>query len=327
MSSLSAVVRKQVESALATRHPSALTVYERQRPECFSSGIPQIDALTGLGGIPRGALTEICGPASSGRTSVMASLLAEVTRKEEFCALVDASDSFSPHSAEEAGVDLQRLLWVRCSESTAGAKAPRFFDSSARLKPGPFKTENPSGERGQDLKGPGFSRAATSLSKGALAPEERRKSLTRLEQVLKTTDQLLQSGGFGLIVVDLGDLSPAIARRVPLTSWFRFRRAVENTRTALVVIEQEAYARTCATLVLQLKATQRQAKWSSLLAPEFYSTSPFRCAAPFTHSRLLRGLEIEAEVMRARVGGELRKPPASVLATQTEWNISANVAR
>lgn len=284
MSSLSAVVRKQVESALATRHPSALTVYERQRPECFSSGIPQIDALTGLGGIPRGALTEICGPASSGRTSVMASLLAEVTRKEEFCALVDASDSFSPHSAEEAGVDLQRLLWVRCSESV----------------------------RQQET----FGKKATE-----------RKSLGRLEQTLKTTDQLLQSGGFGLIVVDLGDLSPAIARRVPLTSWFRFRRAVENTRTALVVIEQEAYARTCATLVLQLKATQRQAKWSSLLAPEFYSTSPFRCAAPFTHSRLLRGLEIEAEVMRARVGGELRKPPASVVATQTEWNISANVAR
>ena len=283
MSSLSAVVRKQVESALATRHPSALTVYERQRPECFSSGVPQLDGLTGLGGIPRGALTEICGPASSGRTSVMTSLLAEVTRQEEFCALVDASDTFSPHSAAEAGVDLQRLLWVRCSESV----------------------------RQQET----FGKKATE-----------RKSLGRLEQTLKTTDQLLQSGGCGLIVVDLGELSPAIARRVPLTSWFRFRRAVENTRTALVVIEQEAYARTCATLVLQLKATDRQAKWSSLLSPEFYSTSPFRCAVPFTHSRLLRGLEIEAEVMRARVGSELRKPPASVLSTQAEWNL-ANVAR
>jgi hypothetical protein len=279
MPSLSAVVRKQVESALATRHPSALTVYERPRPEYFTSGIPQIDALTGLGGIPRGALTEICGPASSGRTSVMTSLLAQATRKEEFCALVDASDSFSPHSAAEAGVDLQRLLWVRCSESV----------------------------RQQET----FAKKATE-----------RKSLGRLEQTLKTTDQLLQSGGFGLIVVDLGDLSPAIARRVPLTTWFRFRRAVENTHTALVVIEQEAYARTCATLVLQLKASERQAKWSSVLAPEFYSTSPFRCAVPFTHSRLLRGLEIQAEIMRARGGGEMRKPPASVVTTQSEWNLT-----
>jgi hypothetical protein len=295
MLSLSAAVRKQVESALATRHPSALTVYERPQPECFSTGVPQIDAMTGLGGIPRGALTEICGPASSGRASVMTSLLAEATRKEEFCALVDASDSFSPHSAAEAGVDLQRLLWVRCSESGTFSK--------------------------NLVNGDGFSRAVGSRMNGALAPAEKRKSLSRLEQVLKTTDQLLQSGGFGLIIVDLADLAPQIARRVPLTSWFRFRRAVENTRTALVVIEQEAYARTCATLVLQLKASERQAKWSSVVAPEFYSTSPFRCAAPFTHSRLLRGLEIHAEVMRARVGGELRKPVSSAVTTQSDWNL------
>jgi len=77
------------------------------------SGIPTIDALT-AGGIPRGALTEIYGPASSGRTSLLFSLLAQVTANEEYGALIDTSDAFDPSSAADAGVHLPRLLWIRC---------------------------------------------------------------------------------------------------------------------------------------------------------------------------------------------------------------------
>ena len=51
----------------------------------------------------------------------------------------------------------------------------------------------------------------------------------KLDQALKATDLLLQSGGFGLIVIDLGDIPADQARRIPLTSWFRFRRVIENT--------------------------------------------------------------------------------------------------
>ena len=73
------------------------------------------------GGIPRGAFTEIHGPASSGRTTLMFGALAHLTRQPEFCAYVDAADSFDPVSAAESGVHLPHLLWVRCSGSSEHA--------------------------------------------------------------------------------------------------------------------------------------------------------------------------------------------------------------
>ncbi|HET9837578.1 MAG TPA: hypothetical protein VFR84_05025 [Candidatus Angelobacter sp.] len=80
----------------------------------LQTGIAALDRLTG--GIPRRGLTQICAPPqiSSGRTTLLLSLMAQVTRAEEFCALVDASDCFDPASAGAAGVDMSRLLWVRC---------------------------------------------------------------------------------------------------------------------------------------------------------------------------------------------------------------------
>ncbi|MCC7498509.1 MAG: hypothetical protein IT160_13090 [Bryobacterales bacterium] len=69
--------------------------------------------ITGLE-LPRGAITEVCGPASSGRTSLMLRALAEATSRQEICALADTNDSFDPASAAATGLDLDRLLWVRC---------------------------------------------------------------------------------------------------------------------------------------------------------------------------------------------------------------------
>ncbi len=81
--------------------------------ERIPTGIPAIDTLAS-GGIPRGALTEIYGPPSSGRTSLLFSTLARVTANQEYCALIDTSDAFDPASAAEAGVHLSRVLWIRC---------------------------------------------------------------------------------------------------------------------------------------------------------------------------------------------------------------------
>ena len=67
-----------------------------------------------LGAIPRGAWTEIAGPASSGRTAFLCSILGAMTREQEYCALIDAQDSFDPASAADAGVGLGQILWVRC---------------------------------------------------------------------------------------------------------------------------------------------------------------------------------------------------------------------
>ena len=81
-------------------------------PSPCSTGFPQIDQLLG-GGFPRGCLSEITGPPSSGRTSLALTLLAETTRSGALAAIVDRADAFDPSSAASSGVDLDQVLWVR----------------------------------------------------------------------------------------------------------------------------------------------------------------------------------------------------------------------
>src|SRR5690242_4600249 len=95
----------------------ASRLHVRPAPEMVSSGIREIDTLTG--GLPRGCFSEICGPASSGRTSVLLAALAAATRREEVCALVDTTDALDAVSATAAGVILEKLLWVRCGKGRA----------------------------------------------------------------------------------------------------------------------------------------------------------------------------------------------------------------
>ena len=106
-----AVLRKEFDALLGGH----LDWQSRPEPERVPSGISELDVATG--GLPRGCLTEIFGPASSGRTSLLDSILAEATARQEVCALVDAEDAFDPESAAEAGVRLERLLWVRCNHN------------------------------------------------------------------------------------------------------------------------------------------------------------------------------------------------------------------
>ena len=100
--------------------------------------------------------------------------MAEITAREEVCALIDTAGAFDPATAAHAGVRLDRLLWIRCAGDA--------------------------------------------------------------ERALKVADLVIQAGGFGLVIFDLGDTPLRSARRISLTSWFRLRRAVENTPTAIVVI-------------------------------------------------------------------------------------------
>jgi recombination protein RecA len=185
------ILKTQIEAKL----PSAFTVYPRQDRGAIPTGIAPIDKV--VRGIPLHALTEICGSnlASSGKTSVLTSLLAQASR-DRFCALVDAADSFDPTSGQAAGIHWPRLLWVRCGKS--------------------------------------------------------RVKLPPLEQAFKVADILLQSGGFGLIAVDLSSLPERVVRKVPLSSWFRFSRVIEKQPAALVFIEQEPHATSCAGLVLRV---------------------------------------------------------------------------
>ena len=62
----------------------------------------------------RGEITEIIGETSSGRTSHLLACLRDVVSRGETAALVDTAETFDPRSAARAGLDLRRLLWVRC---------------------------------------------------------------------------------------------------------------------------------------------------------------------------------------------------------------------
>jgi len=282
--SFATTARARIESSLGERLSSTLLLRERLAPLTFPTGIEELDTLTG--GLPRGALSEIVGRASSGRTGVMVSALACATRRQEACALVDAGDSFDPASAQAAGVVLDRLLWIRCSEREV--LPSRDFARSARPQ---------------------------------------RKAFRRLDQVLKVTDLLLQSGGFGMVVLDLGDIPAESARRVPLTSWFRFRRAVEQTATVLLLIEQEACAKTCASLVLQLQrrsirgdnaVTEKPAEaagWQVITGAE----AAVPATNPVSHAALLHGMRLQAEVVRSWT----RRPVQSV---HSAFSLSAKYA-
>jgi|SRR5215472_5580004 len=223
-------LRNRVEAVLEKRIPRALSPLQRPAPEMVSTGITAIDSLTG--GVPLGCLTEICGPISSGRTSVLLSLMAECMRHDEICTLIDTSDAFDPQSAASAGVDLARMLWVRC-----GSSSPR--------------------RHGDTKKNKSDSRSFNSIGTKS---SDSRKEYSQIEQALKITDVLLQASGFGLVILDLADIPIQAARRIPLTTWFRFRRGVESTSTAFVVVEQQPNAKSCASLVLDF--APQQAAWS-----------------------------------------------------------------
>src|SRR6267378_380712 len=195
-----AVAKKEIESALANRFGNVFEQREKQPAEVLPTGVREIDGL--LNGFPRGAITEIHGAASSGRTSLLLSALAVATARAESCALVDCNDTFDPLSAANARVDFDRLLWVRCNNN--------------------------------------------------------------LECAFKAADLLLQSGGFGLVALNLSDVVAKSARRIISSWWFRFRRAIENTPTALVVVTPVACIRSSAALVLELKT--EDIVWPSTLS-------------------------------------------------------------
>jgi recombination protein RecA len=102
-------------------------------------------------------------------------------------------------------------------------------------------------------------------------------------------------------VLDLADLPPQEARRVPLTTWFRFRRAIEHTPTILLAIEHQPIAGSCSSLLLQLGSqTESESVHNAL-----------------SHAQLLTKLNINAELIRSRLD---RKPARSVrFETKTAW--------
>ncbi|MGA2218480.1 MAG: ATPase domain-containing protein [Terracidiphilus sp.] len=116
-----ATLRLEIERSLQHRFPSALTPEQRTVCEVAPTGIEEVDALLD-GGLPVGAISEITGAQSSGRTSLALAFVAQRTRDEQVCAWVDVSDALDPESAAASGVALPKLLWIRCRDAGTQAK-------------------------------------------------------------------------------------------------------------------------------------------------------------------------------------------------------------
>ena len=280
----SSAIRLQIESALAHKIHSALTPAPKLIRAVMATGIESLDYVLN-GGLPLGAVSELVGPECSGRTSLALSFVARVTQAVKVCAWIDVSNAFDPVSAAAAGVDLARLLWVRCGVLPENSKrvSRSFALPEKYLVP-------PASKKG--LHGGGFGSHPRTEAKGLsqavaglLQPEtptprcaepQRRarqraeafepnyehsakkvvrvrpdKPWSRIEQALRATDLLLQGGGFSAIVLDLGSLPAEVVSRVPLSTWYRYRAAAERTQSSIVLLTQFACAKSSAELLLR----------------------------------------------------------------------------
>ena len=112
-----------------------------------------------------------------------------------------------------------------------------------------------------------------------------------VDQALRSVDLLLHGGGFSLVAVDLSGAPTRLVRQIPLSVWFRLRRAVENTSTILLILSRESNAKTCASLVLRME--REAARWS--LQDRQYPSRDFH-----TPASLLDGWTTTAEMIRSK---------------------------
>jgi RecA/RadA recombinase len=325
-----ATIRTQIEAALAHKIPSALTPAPKMIRPVAETGIESLDNLL-QGGLPIGALSELVGPECSGRTDIALSFVAHLTQASRVCAWIDASNHFDPISAAAAGVDLARLLWVRCGVAQEVVKRVTrgFVLPDKYLVPHPAK---------QGLHGDGFGSHPRGEAKGLsdavgglLSPQsfaprcaepQRRvreakprfiasdepvvnasrrhspvsKPWARIEQALGAADLLLQGGGFSAVVLDMAGLAPEFVSRIQLSTWFRYRAAAERTQSSVLLLTQHACAKSSAELLLHLQPVE-------VIGEE---------ATVFT------GIQRHVEVTRRRFAPSasnvisLRKPPQNV---------------
>jgi hypothetical protein len=163
-------------------------------PSLAGSGLPKLDQVC-RGGLPRGRVSEVVITAGGGAT-VLYALLAAATHRGEVAALVDPEDGFVAASAAHAGVDLERLLWVR----------PRGWKAA-----------------------------------------------------LRAAEVILETGGFGLLVVDLW-VRPTPMADIGAGAWKRLSKCARGTRTVVVVLSDRRAVLTGSSLALEVQADP--ARWA-----------------------------------------------------------------
>jgi recombination protein RecA len=283
------MVRKQVEAALAAGSGARLKIGPRLVCPGFATGYSTLDAVL-QGGLPVAGTTELVGSRSSGRATIAAAYVAARTREGHVCAWVDVAGDMDPQAGLANGMDAARVLWVRCGGGeTAPAKAevrlpvaevaPRvpLRDKSigtpgARNRPlvptervEQVNSDRQPARRGERLVQAAAERARDESRHGGIAGVrepmkakvpfvQAKKPWTRMEQAIQAVDLLVQGGGFGVVVLDLGGIAPQYARRIPLATWFRWRAALERARTSLLVLSQMPLTGSSAELILRVQA-------------------------------------------------------------------------
>ena len=161
------------------------------------------------GGLPRGHVSEVVGPASSGRTGLVWAALAAATRRGETVALIDTFDRFDPPTAAACGMVLPHLLWVRgqAVSKTAVAIDPAWLPGVRAVNgPGTFVERV-------------------------------------IDRAIKSLNLVVQSGVCTLVAIDLIDVPAQALRRLPAATWFRIERAIEGSDTAVVILAAQSVAR------------------------------------------------------------------------------------
>ena len=161
------------------------------------------------GGLPRGEVSEVVGPASSGRTSIAWAALAAATERGESVALIDTFDRFDPPTAHACGIELSKLLWVRgqAMSKTTGAIDPAWLPGVRAVNgPGTFMERV-------------------------------------IDRAIKALNLVVQSRVCTLVVIDLIDLPANAVRRLPASTWFRIERAIEGSDTAVLILAAVPVAR------------------------------------------------------------------------------------
>ena len=200
-----------------------------------TTGIPDLDTRL-EGGFPRGHLSEVTGPRSSGRLAILVSALAGATARGETVALVDPLDMFDPVSASAAlrpfdeaqgrGIDFERMLWVR-GESTSSARVSLSCEYGTLQK----------------------------------ALDRAVKALNIILQAGSQTEQSRrgpEAGGFGLVVLDLAEVAPQAIQRLPYATWLRLHRVIEGSGTACVLMGSAPIARSSGGVSVQLSRPKAQ---------------------------------------------------------------------
>jgi recombination protein RecA len=222
------------------------------------------------GGLPAGQLSEVVGPGSSGRTTVVWRWLAAATRRGDTVALIDTFDRFDPESAAAAGIDLDRLLWVRgqAISKTGGAVDPVWLP----------------GVRTVD--GPGTMVERT------------------VDRALKALNLVLQSGVCPVVAIDMADVPITALRRIPYTTWLRVQRVIEGSDTTCVLVAPEPMARSAGGITLVMQAPGATPVVSAgpgrAVMSEAAVTSHVAWRGQGARARRFDGLRFEARVSSSR---------------------------